>query len=44
MVSVLDAGASGPGSSPDSGHCVVLGKALNSQDASLSPLRYINGY
>ena len=38
MVSVLDSGASGPGSSPGRGHCVVfLGKTLYSHDASLHP-------
>ena len=38
MVSALDSGASGPGSSPGRGHCVVfLGKALNSHSASLHP-------
>ena len=32
MVSALDSGASGPGSSPGRGHCVVfLGKTLYSQ-------------
>ena len=37
MVSALDSGASGPGSSPGRGHCVVfLGKTLNSHSASLS--------
>ena len=36
MVSALDSGASGPGSSPGRGHCVVfLGKTLNSHNASL---------
>ena len=43
MVSALDSGASGPGSSPGQGHCVVfLGKTLLSQ--CLSPPRCINGY
>ena len=43
MVSELDSGASGPGSSPSRGHCVVfLGKTLYSQ--CLSPPRCINGY
>ena len=38
MVSVLDSGASGPGSSPGRGHCVVfLGRTLNSHGASLHP-------
>ena len=38
MVSVLDSGLSGPGSSPGWGHCVVfLGKILYSHSASLHP-------
>ena len=38
MVSVLDSGASGLGSSPGQGHCVVfLGKTLYSHGASLHP-------
>ena len=38
MVSALVPGASGPGSSPGRGHCVVfLGKTLNSHIASLHP-------
>ena len=38
MASVLDSGASGPGSSPGRGHCVAfLGKTLNSRSASLHP-------
>ena len=38
MVSELDSGASGPGSSPGRGHCVVfLGKTLYSHSASLHP-------
>jgi len=38
MVSALVSGASGPGSSPGRGHCVVfLGKTLNSHSASLHP-------
>ena len=38
MVSALDSGASGPGSSPGLGHCVVfLGKTLHSHGASLYP-------
>ena len=38
MVSGLDSGASGPGSSPSRGHCVVfLGKTLYSHSASLHP-------
>ena len=38
MVSVLVPGASGPGSSPGRGHCVVsLGKTLYSHIASLHP-------
>ena len=36
MVSVLDSGSGGPGSSPGGGHCVVfLGKTLYSHSASL---------
>ena len=38
MVSVLDSGLSGLGSSPGRGHCVVfLGKTLYSLSASLHP-------
>ena len=38
MVSALDSVASGPGSSPGRGHCVVfLGKTLYSHSASLHP-------
>ena len=38
MVSALDSGVSGPGSSPDRGHCVVfLGKIPYSYGASLLP-------
>ena len=38
MVSGLDSRASGPGSSPGRGHCVVfLGKTLYSHSASLHP-------
>ena len=38
MVSALDSGSNGPGSSPGRGHCVVfLSKALNSHSASLHP-------
>ena len=38
MVSVLDSGSGGPGSSPGKGHCVVfLGKTLYSHSASLHP-------
>ena len=38
VVSVLDSGSRGPGSSPDRGHCVVFwGKTLNSHSASLHP-------
>ena len=34
MVSALDSGSSGPGSSPGRGHCVVsLGKPLNPHSA-----------
>ena len=43
MVSALDSGANGPGSSPGRGHCCVLGQdTLLSQ--CLSPPRCINGY
>ena len=38
MVSALDSGASGPGSSLGGGHCVVfLGKTLYSHSPSLHP-------
>ena len=38
MVSVLDSGASGPGSSPGRGHCIVfLGKTLYSHGTPLHP-------
>ena len=38
MVSVFISGASGPGSSPGRGHCVVfLGKTFYSHSASLHP-------
>ena len=38
MVSALDSGSSGPGSSPGLGHCVVfLGNTLHSHSASLHP-------
>ena len=38
MVSVLDSGSGGLGSSPGRGHCVVfLGKTLYSHSASLHP-------
>ena len=38
MVSHLDSGSSGPGSSPGRSHCVVfLGKTLYSHSASLHP-------
>ena len=41
MVSVLDSGASGPGSSPCWGHCVVfLGKTLYSHTVPLSTQVY----
>ena len=43
MVSALDSRASGPGSSPGRGHCVVfLGKTLYSHSASLYPGVYMN--
>ena len=42
MVSALDSGASGRGSSPGRGHCVVfLGKTLYSHSASLHPGVYM---
>ena len=38
IVSALDPGSNGPGSSPGLGHCVVfLGKTLYSHGASLHP-------
>ena len=38
MVSALDSGSNGPGSSPGRGHCVVfLGKTLYSHRASPHP-------
>ena len=38
MVSALDSGSGGPGSSPGQGHCVVfLGKTLLFHSASLHP-------
>jgi len=38
MVSALNSGSSGPGSSPGRGYCVVfLGKTLYSHSASLHP-------
>ena len=38
MVSALNSGSSGPGSSPGQGHCVVfLGKILYSHSAFLHP-------
>ena len=38
MVSALDSGSGGPGSSPGRGHCVVfLGKTLYSHSVSLHP-------
>ena len=38
MVSALDSGSSGPGSSPGQGQCVVFsGKTLYSHNASLHP-------
>ena len=41
MISVLVPGSSGPGSSPDRGHCVVfLGKTLNSHTVLLSTQEY----
>ena len=46
MVSALDSGVSGPGSSPGRRHFVVfLGKTLYSHSASLHPgVQSINGY
>ena len=41
MVSVLDSGASGPGSGPGRGHCVVF---LGKNTRCLSSPRCINGY
>ena len=42
MVSALDSGAKGPGSSPGRGHCVVfLAKTLYSHSASLHPGVYM---
>ena len=42
MVSALDSRASGLGSSPGRGHCVVfLGRKLNSHCASLHPDVYL---
>ena len=42
MVSALGSRASGPGSSPGRGHCVVfLGKTLYSHSASLHPGVYL---
>ena len=38
MVSALNSGSGGPGSSPGRGHCVMfLGKTLYSHSASLHP-------
>ena len=38
MVSALDSGVNGPGSSPGRGHCnVFLGKTFYSRSASLHP-------
>ena len=38
MVSALDSGSNGPGSSPGQGHCVVFsGKTIYSHSASLHP-------
>ena len=42
MVSALDSGTSGPGSSPARGHCVVfLDKTLHSHSASLHPGKWV---
>ena len=41
MVSALDSGASGPGSSPGRGHCVVfLGRTLNTVPLSTQKYKY----
>ena len=41
MVSALDSGANGPGSSPGQGHCAVfLGKTLNTLTVPLSTQVY----
>ena len=45
MVSALDSGSSGPGSSPGWGYCVVfMGKTLNSHSASLQPGVHVHVY
>ena len=42
MFSALDPGASGPGSSPGRGLCLVfLGKTLHSRSASLHPVVFV---
>ena len=42
MVSTLDSGASGPGSSPGRGHCAVfLGKTLLSQCLSSKMYKWV---
>ena len=42
MVSALDSGASGPGSSPGRGQCVAfLGKTLYSHSASLQVYKWV---
>ena len=44
LVSALDSGSSGPGSSPGWGNCVVsLGKTQHNASQCLSPPRCING-
>ena len=40
MVSALDSGSSGPGSSPGGGHCVVFFDKTQCH----SPVRCMNGY
>ena len=44
MVSALDSGASGPGSSPGRGQCVVFYGQDTLLSQCLSPPRCINGY
>ena len=45
MASARVSGASGPGSRPGRGHCVVfLGKTLYSHGTSIHAPRCINGY
>ena len=44
MVSTLDSGSSGPGSSPGRGHCVVFMSKTLSVLQCLSPPKCINDY